>query len=540
MLFIAHVSVSPLQPILATILTVFFGVALTRKRGWTQVAITLVSTLFLIVASIYITSITSDETIDTHGYHQTAVGAMRYGWNPVYENIGAFNDSGKSPIRLENTKYEKWGDHYPKAHWIFAANIYSVTNSVETGRSMALLIILALFFLTLHYAMTRFGLGLSAILAFLVALNPISVMQMFSYYNDGMSGNLLLIIILLLTMRLDRTYVLFGRVQYSLIVMSLIIFANLKFTGPVYAGFYCVAYLTYVLANKRYRSKYTKPLLLSGATAVLFAVFVVGLSVYPKNVIEKGSPFYPLMGGSAEIDIITPNEPYVFHNMNIVNKFFVSNFSETDNISEDTERNPKLKIPFTFSMQELTYLSTVDPRMAGYGVWFGGILAISISWLLYLVARLFYKRQWEYLYIIAIPLIPTAVIILILQESWWARYLPQLFLIPAIAVVSMLLLKRKYLANMLLFAMLFNTILTLNMQIAGQKEGLAYRKSEEKIVDALLENGKHMPKLYLGDYGGLAYRYYERYGNVTILPKKLEGQDSDSFLKLAKGIIVYR
>lgn len=536
--FIFHISISPLNLLIASLMTVGFGGYLVRKDTIASKVVVAGIVLLTLLFSLYIASITSDDTIDAHGYHETAVGAMRFGWNPLYQHIGDFNKSGQSPIKLENTYYEKWDNHYPKAHWIFAANIYSVTGKIETGRTMVLLVMFALFFIAIHYALTRFSPGTSFILAVLAALNPISVMQIFSYYNDGLMGNLLLIIVIVLTMLLDKKYKKITPMHYALISMALALMINLKFTGPVYAGVVCLTYLAFTVVNKNYRHL-VRPLLITGAVSVVVGVFIIGLSTYPKNFIEKGSLFYPLIGGGST-DIITDNEPKSFHGMKNVKKFFISNFSETDNISDQTGREPALKVPFTLNLNELQYLNYVDPRIAGYGVWFGGALLISITWLVYLLIDQLRKKDWKNVWQVLLPLVPIALIVLVVSEAWWARYLPQLFLVPAVAVISMLLMKRYILANVLMFALLFNMLLTLNLQIAGQVAGINYNRSEEKAVNLLLENGKYTPKLYLGPFNGLAYRYYERYGKVIILPKELEGANAKNSLRLAKNIVVYR
>jgi hypothetical protein len=537
-LFIVHVSISPIQPLLATLFTIAVGCWLLRKQGIKMTVWIIGTVALLVAASLFITSITSDDTVDAHGYHETAVGAMRYGWNPVYEHVGDFNKTGKSPIKLENTYYEKWDDHYPKAHWIFGANIYSVTNKIETGRSMVLLVVFMLFFLVLHYALIRLELGMSSVLALIVALNPISVTQIFSYYNDGMMGNLLFVIVLLLTMLLDKKYAKFSWLHYVFIVMALALMINLKFTGLAYAAVFCITYLVFVILNKGHRHT-IKPLLITGTVAMVIGLFIIGLATYPKNFVEKGSPLYPLIGGGST-DIVTENEPFIFHNMKNIKKLFISNFSQTDNISEGTDRDPSIKVPFTFSLDELKYLSYVDPRIAGYGVWFSGILTISGLWLMYLFARLGRNKDWNNFTYLALPLIPTVITGLVISESWWARYLPQLFLVPVVALASSLLLRRRYLVSILVFTLLFNMVLTLSLQISGQIEGLAYRAVEEKSVDALLQNGKYTPKLYLGPFNGLAYRYYERYGKVITLSDKLMGEEAKDSLTLAKNIVVYK
>ena len=538
LLFLVHISIGPGQFIVASLCTLLTGLFLLRKQGTTVVIGVLSLVIALVAATLFITSVTSDDTVDAHGYHETAVGAMRYGWNPVYEHIADFNNSDKPPFKIEGTYYQKWDDHYPKAHWIFGANVYSVTNNIETGRSMVILITLVLFFLVLHYALVRFSMALSLVLALIAALNPIGIMQIFSYYNDGMIGNLLFIMVLPLTMLFDRKYTKFSWPHYTLIGMAMALVMNLKFTGLLYAAVFCFAYLAYAIFVKHHR-RAIRPLLITGFVGVFVGVFLIGLSTYPKNFIEKGTPLYPLMGGGSATDIITANEPYTFHNMSNLKKLFIANFSATDNISASTGRDPNIKAPFTFDTNELSYLSYVDPRIGGYGVWFGGILILSIFWLIYAIGSLVVKKQWSNMWLLLLPLIPTSLLLVFVSEAWWARYAPQMFIIPAVALISLLLVGRKNLANVLIFVLLFNSILTLSLQITGQKSGLSYKDSEMKEVDALLENGKYTPKLYLGDFNGLAYRYYERYGKVVTVPEKPNVEMSNS-LTLAKGIIVYR
>ena len=538
LLFIFGVSVGYVQPALAIVATIVAAVLFLRRSGVVKYVAVLGSVALLIASSLFLTSITTDDTVDGPAYHEPAVGAMSYGWNPVYESVGTFHDSGKSPVNLPGGSYEKWVNHYPKAHWIYGANMYHVTGNMEMGRSMAILVIYILFLVALSYLLVRFKPAIAALVAGLVALNPISIAQMFSYYNDGLMGNLLFILILLFTMMLDKKYSHYKLARYILLGMVLAIIVNIKFTGILYAGVYSLMYFAFIVINKQMRPDWWK-VAVTGSIALIIGLFVIGLSVYPKNYVEQGSPLYPLIGAKNTSDIITENQPASFENMNNLKKLFIANFSQTSNISAESGEEPQLKAPFTFSQKELPFLTYVDPRIAGYGVWFSGILLLSVGILAYYFVRIIRQKKWSYFWLVALPLIPTGILLLVMSDAWWARYFPQMYLLPIIALLIVLTEKKVIVANILIFTLLFNIALSLSIQIPAHVSNVEYRNSELKAIDDLTENGKHTPKVYVNGYGGYAYRYYDRYGSIEILDSKVNSGEGES-ITLSKHMVVYR
>ena len=161
--------------------------------------------------------------------------------------------------------------------------------------------------------------------------------------------------------------------------------------------------------------------------SVLIAVFVVGLSVYPKNLIQKGNPFYPLMGKD-KVDIMTANQPDYFKEKSTIEKFYIATFSEAENINEAAMKEATFKKPFTINSDELKRLKYCDLRISGNGVLFSGILIISFVLLIVELVKIFKKDKVLFCLCI-IPLSITLLMIFLLSESWWARYFPQLHLI---------------------------------------------------------------------------------------------------------------
>ena len=99
--------------------------------------------------------------------------------------------------------------------------------------------------------------------------------------------------------------------------------------------------------------------------------------MYPKNLIEHGHPFYPLMGKD-KVEIMIQNQPDYFKNKSPLEKFTIATFSKVANITDDSKKEAEYKIPFTFNDEETTIISDADTRISGNGVLFGGILIISL------------------------------------------------------------------------------------------------------------------------------------------------------------------
>jgi len=540
-LFIFGVTIGLLQPILAIVVTLASSIFFWKEHKLLRFLIILGAAVLLVFSSASLTLITRDDTVDGTAYHEPAVGALRYGWNPVSETVQDFYKKGNPPFKLNPSDYGAlWVNHYPKAHWIYGANMYRLTGNIETGRSMNVLVMFILLLLTFSYVIRIFKPGVATLLALLVAFNPIGVTQLFSYYNDGMMGNLLFIMIVLLTVLIDKKRRSNNRIMlYAFLSMVIAIAINTKFTGFVYTAAYCLAYLLFMFIVKPTKNEYIK-FMVAGVVALVVGVFIIGLSVYPKNFIQKGNPFYPL-AGQGSVDIITSNEPASFQGMRGIKKLFIANYSQTSNVSAGSGTEPSIKPPLTLGLSELPSLSLVDARIGGYGVWFSGVLTISILCIVGYACYVLVKRKWKYeFWLLTVPLVATIGLLLVVSDAWWARYFPQMYVLPMAALIMLLARKRAVIAAVLTSTILFNIVLSMSIQFPAQHQDIQYTNNELSLIDKLTDNGKYTPKVYLNGYAGYAYRFYDRYGKIDILSKPLDNYQGTNKLDLSKHILVYR
>ena len=123
-----------------------------------------------------------DISWDGQTYHAEAIAQLANGWNPFFEaprGGPAFSHSGvyASPFYLIFSS---------KGAWICAAALYKFSGSFESGKAFHLMLILACFLFSFAALSTFRGIKWQwlLILSFLIAFNPVSVCQMFTYYVD--------------------------------------------------------------------------------------------------------------------------------------------------------------------------------------------------------------------------------------------------------------------------------------------------------------------------------------------------------------------
>ena len=212
--------------------------------------------ILTIVSSIIINFFFYDTTHDGNTYHKTAIGMLKYGWNPVYESIDSYNEKLDDSLKL-NTTHAIWNDHYANGTWIYASSVYSLTNSIETGKSIYCIIGFATFLIAISFLSKILKKNLLAVaLAILITVNPVFVSQMFSYYNDGVLGNLLIILLISLTLMISDKFKEVKSENYFLTFVLISLLINIKFTGLAYAGIYCLAYYLYIAVKKDLRNEY--------------------------------------------------------------------------------------------------------------------------------------------------------------------------------------------------------------------------------------------------------------------------------------------
>jgi len=120
-----------------------------------------------------------------------------------------------------------------------------------------------------------------------------------------------------------------------------------------------------------------------------------------------------------------------------------------------------LKIPFSVNMDEILFLTVLptDTRLSGWGLWFSGILLISLAVIAYYLIRNRRNKTpqyWICLAMVVLVLVPPFFI----PGLFWARYYPQLFLLPIVALIILFIKantkRRKILPLLLIIPLLIN------------------------------------------------------------------------------------
>lgn len=456
-LFIFGVSVQRWYAVVAGILSVALMVFVLYKRGflnWKSLLIIMVLPIIVVTGLTALNGKIYDTTWDGNDYHKLAIGLMMEGWNPLYESEGEFvTNRMEQPIALSDTTFA-WGDAYAKASYIFAANVGALTGNVESGKVLNDISILVTLFMFLGILLYMGRSWVFALMFAVVVVTPTTIgTQFLTNYVD-----ILVYLYMFLLPCLFFWFEYAKEYKNELLAMfgaTLVVLINVKFSAFAYAGILCAVYYGWYIYRYRKEKKFSKDFFKqftwTAVAAVVVGVFVVGLSTYPRNTLVYGHPLYPLMGGNNK-DIMTANQPAYFKDKGNLEKFVIATFSKMDNISEASGREAEWKSPFIIYESELPFYGYSDLRISGNGTLFSGILVLSLI-VIALGAKDLYRKDKKLFVMMALPVGMTLGMILVMPETWWARYFPQMFFIVFAALVILDLQKGKF-ARMVTYGML--------------------------------------------------------------------------------------
>ncbi len=401
--------------------------------------------LAVFVICVCISGYVFDLSYDGNWYHKASIGSLTHGWNPLYTSLKDFATL-KDGVGIGNLSESAiWSDHYCKAAWFFGADLHSLTGNIECGKAINP-IFAYIFFSVIYRYLTVRGLPFVAVfaLSLLASLNPVSIPQMFTFYNDGLLASALFTVIVLLVWFSDEKHRDDDNLSHAVILFSSLVFLiNIKFTGLAYAGFFCFAFFVLHMIRAAVCGKFAKVFTRAVLfyTLVLFtAVIFVGSSSYVKNTVEHGHPLYPLFGAEST-DIMTKNQPDAFSDMTNAEKLYSSLFSQTSNPMGDSDLLEKE--PFTVHPYEIFISSnSPDTRIGGMGVFFSGILVVSLASLVIILIYLAVKHRNGFFTAITL-IIPSVCLIILISESWWARYSPYMWLLPIGTVAVMIYIAKE-------------------------------------------------------------------------------------------------
>lgn len=369
-----------------------------------------------------------DLTFDGQAYHQEISIQVANQWNPLYESIDKSNNQSL------------WVNHYARAFELIGAVFFSVFKTIKITKVTNLIFFFISFFYIRDYLKAiGFSKAITLKVALIIALNPIIITQLTTNLIDGfLYATSIITICSFLSIKKDRRY-------FIDFVLGFLILINIKFTGAVFAIFIYLLLIGHAITQKE------SILDLSKRTVLLFFISIPFLiTPYVKNFNDKGHPFYPLMGKD-KVDFV---EYYVPDNLlpyNNVNRLLLSSFLSTGNRADAT-----FKIPFTFTRDELQKLRNGGARVGDFGVWWGGILTVSIGCYFF---YLFKKRKMFKISIFEFSIFTILLIMLLNKAGWWLRYTPHFWLIPLLMYLSISrYTKSSKLLNGLTLLVLINSI----------------------------------------------------------------------------------
>lgn len=456
--------------ILSLIIPIIIYLILNKNIKLIKQLIVIGGYLFLLIISPFLFNKTYDLTVDGNSYHKSAIAFIKNGWNPIYQSSREFQKNNVDIVKIgDDSRVDIWIDHYPKATWIISAVIYNMTGNIESGKVINFIFSIMLLIISYNLLRKILDKKYASIISLLLVLNPIMISQFFSYYLDGLVGVLFLleIFILLLINPKEKT-----NIWLFISLMSIIsIFTNLKFTGLVFSGVIAAIYYFYWLIIYRKDKDIInifKRWTLNFLIIFLVSILVVGLTSYVRNTVAKKNPLYPLIGKD-KIDIITTMQPKSFVNKNMFEKFYISLFSKTENVTYFSD-GPKLKLPIKVYKSEIDNLMIPDVRIGGFGPLFAMIFIFSLLIFIYSFIIIYKKDKKKIIYIL-LPLLSILISMILVKEIWWARYVPQLYFFVIISLGMFIYTNKKNkIINVLSLLFIILIIINLFFFIKNKKE----------------------------------------------------------------------
>lgn len=495
--FLLHIPITPLHLPLAfaiSLIPLFLAKSREILLGGGAVVLGGFSLSLVLSALLY------DYSWDGRAYHQIGILYFANDWNPVWQKMADIESL------LPYLSHEIWVEHYLKFSEVVASSIVSAfasiapssLDTIELGKALNFIAVFGAFLYSVS-VLAKFIHPLPAtIISLFASFSPVVGAQIATYYVDGLLSCALLVAFCAIV---DREFYRRQLVDSSpseisslkramfarscILAGALLAMASIKLTGIAYAGFIGLGYLVYLLWF--YPFKEAKPLIVLG---LITGSLILACNANPLLTnLASGKHFgYPLLGKD-KIDIIIGQQPKVFDELNSGTKLLYSLFSRTQNCT--AQCTPQLKAPFSRLHDEAP---NVDTRIAGFGAYFSGAVLLS-ALMVVLFAQGFRRKE-----ILGLLVLVTGSF-LINPESWWARYVPQMYFLPLLVLVASYYLSKPPLSSLLRIALLLTiTINTALYATQFYKHGSWYKHATQARLDSAKTYAKEQ-KLYIYSNG---------------------------------------
>lgn len=565
LLFIFKISINSLTSVFSALLSVITNLLIYNKRSCNEVIenrtkirksidilVITILPILIIGMSIFLNGKVLDYTFDGNSYQKGTTGLLAKGWNPLYQDLEDFEKDMTPRILIEDEN-PKYMNHYAKASNIFAANIYKLTGNIETGKCINTLSVIMIFLFTFSFLLyKKKGICFSVLFSLCVSTYPVVCSQFLTNYIDMLVYAYLYLIVFMFFLFEEESFIICKNDLLMMFLMILTVAINLKVSLFGYAGIFCLGYYIWYLIrvfkfkDKKISKDFLGRLTVVSILAVAIGIFVMGLSVYPKNIITAGHPFYPLFG-EGKVDIMTSNQPDYFKEKSSLEKFIISTFSEVSNIIEITHEKAKYKVPFSIHEGEFHNLSSADTRISGNGIFFSGIFIISIFIIILSGKNLFIKEKNKF-FLVYIPVYITIVMVPFWNEAWWARYYPQLYFLVLSAIIGLnnIDFENKVVKNICLYAfvgiILLNNVITFGSTLlTAYRNNVAYNIEFAMLDDEFANENLNERKLevYASAFHGAKFNIIDKYSNNVKIVFKNE-PINDEMKTLFGGRVRYK
>lgn len=336
----------------------------------------------------FLCSLIYDYSYDGNAYHQEIIAAVCRGWVSGGEELPGV------PLSV-------WAQHYTRGMELMQACVAAFSSNLESGKGIN--VVLGLSAGCFCFAFVReffplYGKVRGLIFSFAAVCNPVYFSQISTFYIDFAKYFYVLISIICVFRICKNTA---NPQNYILLGMSCCLSIATKYNAFFDEGIVFLAALIWLLWKGRRNIAFN--LALCGFCALALSLPVLSADPYITNWVNAGHPLYPLMG-EGNIDIMTGNTPEKYLTINRFSSFI------------DSLLTPRATL-------------TADTKKGGFGPLMAPMLLIA----LYAIIR---KRKTFG----RLPIYITLWILLscfAFEQTWWARYMPQLWLIVAGSLLLM-------------------------------------------------------------------------------------------------------
>lgn len=481
-------------------LTILFGIVriLKDKSSAYLVLVSFIAFIFSIGIAAFILGKTYDISWDGQGYHQSAVIALSSNWNPLKDPSIDFEQKLPSQIFAEG---------YPSALWEIESAIYSHLRFINSAKVVNIFIA-AIAFLVSYSLLRKLAIGkiLSIVISVLVVLQPIYMLQVLTFMQDGFGYELLIIAVASLAV-----YALSKNEYWSITVFLL---AEIFLVSTKYSNLPIALILGLIFGIILVNRIFNKEVQFTLKTNLYIAAFICisllfATLPYIRNQIVFNAAFYPTNIPELIGSVKYNNIPLNISNENKVNLLFYGIFSKSQPQESGDPRNEKniasLKIPFTFTYQEIKEAGGhFNNRVGAGGALFSGIVVSAIILLFFSSISAKTRRQRYAVYVGYFSFVTILLLALLAPTPNLLRYVNQLQLLPFVVVVPILATFKKpiyRISSILLLLLISINVLVFSLVVA-----------ERNIQDTQRLNKQFVNmKKTGGTYNVRAQQFYSNY-----------------------------